>query len=496
MRTDWHRLDATQLAHEHQSGARSVVDTIAACCARTQRLQPRWNAYLAIDCERALARAHTLERAVTRGRLHGVPIAVKANLAVKGLESSCASRMLAGWRAPYSATVVERLEAEGAVVIGTTNMDEYAMGSSGESSAFGATRNPWDETRAPGGSSSGSAAAVAGHLVPLALGSDTGGSVRQPAAWCGLAGFKPTWGRISRYGLVAYASSLDCVAPLARSVRDLELALEIMAGPDARDATCSHSVLPAPVHYKDLEGLVLGIPQEWREALTDGPSRVAFEACVQAARAAGARLVEVSLPLTRHAVSCYYLLATVEAASNLARFDGLRYGMRADDYSGRGHNSSLAVSIAASRTQGFGSEVKRRIVLGTYALSAGHADAWHAHAAKVRTLVCREFDDAWRQCDALLGPTTPFPAIRLGERSHDPLALYACDALTTPVSLAGLPAASLRAPLVLHDGVQLPSGAQVVTQRGADRLSLRIAEVLEAQLGTQALPSPAAEVEA
>jgi len=487
----WLHLDATQLAYEHRSGARSVVDTIAACCARSQRLQPRWNAFLALDCERALARAHTLEHAATRGRLHGVPIAVKANLAVEGLESSCASRMLVGWRAPYTATAVARLEAEGAVVIGTTNMDEYAMGSSGESSAFGPTHNPWDEARAPGGSSSGSAAAVAGHLVPLALGSDTGGSVRQPAAWCGLAGFKPTWGRISRYGLVAYASSLDCVAPLARSMRDLDLALDIMAGPDARDATCSPTALHESAPFKDLQGLVLGVPHEWRAALSDGPSRAAFEACVEAARAAGARIVELSLPLTRHAVSCYYLLATVEAASNLARFDGLRYGVRA-----AAHSSSLAASISSSRTQGFGAEVKRRIVLGTYALSAGHAEAWHTHAAKVRTLVCREFDEAWGACDALLGPTTPFPAIRLGERSNDPLSLYACDALTTPVSLAGLPAAALRTPLVEHEGGQLPTGAQVVTPHGADRLALRIAEVLETQLGTQALRSPAAEVQA
>ena len=491
MSGEWWRLDATRLAHEHASGARSVGATLDACLARIERLAPRWNVFLALDAERARRRARELEGCASPGRLHGVPVAIKANYACAGLETNCASRLLAGWKAPYTATAVARLEAEGAIVVGATNMDEFGMGSSGEHSAYGATLNPWDETRSPGGSSSGSAAAVAGGLVPLALGSDTGGSVRQPAAWCGLAGFKPGWGRVSRHGLVAYASSLDCVAPLARSVRDLELAVEIMAGPDGRDATCDERPAPRREAPRSLEGLVVGVPREWRAACTDAAALARFEEAVHAARELGARLVDVDLPLTRHAVACYYVLAAVEASSNLGRYDGLRYGRRAD-----GGARSLAASMAATRNAGFGAEVKRRIVIGTYALSAGWSEAWHAQAAKVRALVAREFDEAFAQCDLLLGPTTPAPATKLGAHAGDPLALYACDALTTPVSLAGLPAANLRLGAVRHDGALLPCGAQLAARRGHDMLVLAAARLVEERLGTQDLLAPGAEAHA
>lgn len=490
-RDAWWRLDATGLAQEHASGARSVAATLESCIARIERLAPRWNVFLALDLERARSRARALEGAAAPGRLHGVPLAIKANFACDGLETSCGSRLLAGWKAPYTATAVARLEAAGAIVVGATNMDEFGMGSTGENSAYGPARNPWDETRAPGGSSSGSAAAVAGGLVPLALGSDTGGSVRQPAAWCGLAGFKPGWGRVSRHGLVAYASSLDCVAALARSMRDLELAVEIMAGPDGRDATCDERPAPAREAPRSLEGLVVGVPREWRGACVHSGALERFEDAVRAARELGARVAEVELPLTRHAVACYYVLAAVEASSNLGRYDGLRYGRRAEDGA-----RSLAASMSATRGSGFGAEVKRRIVIGTYALSAGWSEAWHAQAAKVRALVAREFDDAFAQCDLLLGPTTPTPATRLGAHGGDPLALYACDALTTPVSLAGLPAANLRLGAVLHDGALLPCGAQLAARRGQDMLALAAARLVEERLGTHGLWAPGAEADA
>lgn len=488
----WHELDAHQLALEHARGALSVVATIDDCLRRIEAANGRLNAFLALDAKRARARAATLEaarRAGERpGKLHGVPLAIKANQACRGLETNCASRMLAGWRAPYTATAIERLEAEGAIVVGATNMDEYAMGSTGEHSAHGATKNPWSAAHAPGGSSSGSAAAVAARLVPLALGSDTGGSVRQPAAWCGIAGLKPTWGRVSRHGLVAFASSLDCIAPLARCVEDLELALCIMAGADPRDASCLPKEAPIPLALEGLAGMRLGVVAEWREALVPGPARELHAANLRALGAAGAELVEVSLATTRHAIACYYIVAAVEAASNLSRYDGSRYGLRADEGA-----RSLAASMSMTRRAGFGAEVQRRIVLGTWAHSAGWSARWHQQAARVRTKVAREFAAAFEQCDLLVGPTAPTPALRLGSHASDPSAMYACDALTTPVSLAGLPAASIPAGLVEIDGTRLPFGLQLVGPLEADQLVLAASRVAERIVCPERLRAPEPE---
>jgi aspartyl-tRNA(Asn)/glutamyl-tRNA(Gln) amidotransferase subunit A len=485
-------LDAVELADQHARGARSVVATIDDCLRRIEVANGRLNAFLALDAEGARQRAARLEAATRAGarpgRLHGVPIAIKANQARRGLETNCASRMLAGWRAPYTATAVERLEAEGAIVVGATNMDEYAMGSTGEHSAFGATRNPWSLAHAPGGSSSGSAAAVAARLVPLALGSDTGGSVRQPAAWCGVAGLKPTWGRISRHGLVAFASSLDCIAPLARCVDDLELALGIMAGADPRDASCLPEPAPARVALEGLAGLRLGVVAEWSAALEPGPARELHESNLRALRATGAELVDVSLATTRHAIACYYIVAAVEAASNLSRYDGSRYGLRADEGA-----RTLAASMSKTRRAGFGPEVQRRIVLGTWAHSAGWSARWHQQAARVRTKVAREFADAFEQCDLLVGPTAPTPALRLGAHASDPSAMYACDALTTPVSLAGLPAANIPAGLVEVDGIRLPFGLQFVGPLEADMLVLAASRVAERVACPERLVAPDTE---
>lgn len=488
----WHDLDAAQLALEHARGARSVVATIDDCLARIAARNAGLNAFLALDAERARERAKLLESTARAGaapgRLQGVPIAIKANQACRGLETNCASRMLAGWRAPYTATAIQRLEAEGAIVVGATNMDEFAMGSTGEHSAFGPTRNPWSAAHAPGGSSSGSAAAVAARLVPLALGSDTGGSVRQPAAWCGIAGLKPTWGRVSRHGLVAFASSLDCIAPLARGVGDLELALSIMAGADARDASCLPMPSAAPIALDGLAGLRLGVVAEWRAALAPGPARDLHEANLSALRAAGAELVEVSLATTRHAIACYYIVAAVEAASNLSRYDGARYGLRADEGA-----RTLLASMSATRRAGFGAEVQRRIVLGTWAHSAGWSARWHQQAARVRTKVAREFAAAFERCDLLVGPTAPTPASRLGAHAGDPAAMYACDALTTPVSLAGLPAASIPAGLVEVDGARLPFGLQLVGPLESDMLVLAASRVAERVVCPEPLLAPVEE---
>ena len=488
----WHALDAEQLAAEHARGERSVVRTIDDCLRRIKASNGRLNAFLALDERRARERAEQLEaRARERsgaGRLHGVPIAIKSNQACRGLETNCASRMLSGWSAPYTATAIERLEAEGAIVVGATNMDEYAMGSTGEHSAYGATRNPWSLEHAPGGSSSGSAAAVAARLVPLALGSDTGGSVRQPAAWCGIAGLKPTWGRVSRHGLVAFASSLDCIAPLARCVGDLELALGIMAGADAHDASCIPGPAPRALALEELDGLRLGVVAEWRAALPPGPARELHEANLRALRDRGAELVEVSLATTRHAIACYYIVAAVEAASNLSRYDGLRYGLRADAGA-----RTLAESMSMTRRAGFGAEVQRRIVLGTWAHSAGWSARWHQQAAKVRTKVAREFAAAFERCDLLVGPTAPTPAQRLGAHAADPVGMYACDALTTPVSLAGLPAASIPAGLVEVDGARLPFGLQLVGPLEADALVLAAARVAERIVCPTRLAAPEQE---
>jgi aspartyl-tRNA(Asn)/glutamyl-tRNA(Gln) amidotransferase subunit A len=420
------------------------------------------HAFLHVDHEGALARARRIDAdraaGAELGPLAGVPIGVKDVLTTKGLPTTCGSRMLEGWVPPYDATVVRELHAAGLVVLGKTNMDEFAMGSTTEHSAFGDTRNPWDPTRIPGGSGGGSAAALAAFEAPLTVGSDTGGSIRQPAALTGTVGVKPTYGAVSRYGLVALASSLDQAGPCARTVMDTALLHAVIAGHDPYDSTS----IPAAVPDLSGEGYEAGVLARFEESLTE-------------LRAAGAEVVEVSLPNIVHALAAYYLILPSEASSNLAKFDGMRYGLRVVP---EGEHVTAETVMRATRAAGFGDEAKRRIILGTYALSAGYYDAYYGSAQKVRTLVQRDFDAAFGTVDVLVSPTAPTVAYRLGEKLDDPLAMYAGDVATIPANLAGIPGMSL--PAGLSDG--LPVGVQVLAPQQADDRLYRVGAALEARL--------------
>jgi aspartyl-tRNA(Asn)/glutamyl-tRNA(Gln) amidotransferase subunit A len=405
--------------------------------------------------------------------LAGVPLAVKDLFCTKDVPSQSGSRILEGYRPPYSATVVERLTAAGAPLLGKTNQDEFAMGSSNENSAFGPVRNPWDRERVPGGSSGGSAAAVAAGLAPWALGTDTGGSIRQPAALCGIVGLKPTYGAVSRYGMIAFASSLDQAGPLARDVTDAALLLRYMVGHDERDSTSlafpQEIALPEGV---DLRGLRLGVPQELTGEGIESGVRESFEATLALAEQLGASVEPCSLPHAPHALSAYYLIAPAEASSNLARFDGVRYGLRADA-------DDLLGMYTATRAAGFGPEVKRRIMLGTYALSSGYYDAYYGRAQQVRTKIAEDFRAAFERFDLLVTPTAPSVAFRLGEKVADPLAMYLNDVCTVPMSLAGIPAISI--PNGLSAG--LPTGLQIAGPAFSENRLLRVAYVLEQAIG-------------
>jgi aspartyl-tRNA(Asn)/glutamyl-tRNA(Gln) amidotransferase subunit A len=473
-------LDACALREEVASGRRSAASAVAECFARIDALDAPLKVFLSIERARAQVRAAEIDRALaageTPGALCGVPVALKSNMCLEGFESNCGSRMLAGWRAPYTATFLQRLLEAGAIPVGMTNMDEFAMGSSSENSAFGPSRNPWASEYTPGGSSSGSAVAVAAGIVPLSFGSDTGGSVRQPAALCGIHGMKPSWGRVSRYGLIAFGSSLDQVSPFARSVRDLERALQVTSGRDERDATCLDLDPLQPLVPEDeqsLAGVRIGVPREYLPATLDGEVAAAVRAALQRLASLGAELREVSLPHTEYAIPCYYVVATAEASSNLARYDGVRYGLREQG------SGSLQSMFAATRGAGFGPEVKRRILLGTYVLSAGYHDEWYGRALKVRALIARDFERAFEEVDLVAGPTSPTPAFRLGERASDPVAMYLADALTVPASLAGLPAIST--PCGFSSGSPaLPIGLQLIGPMRADARVLRVARAFEA----------------
>ena len=424
--------------------------TVQAAVDAAEKLNDTLNAFLFIDSEAAPKRAEH-----TSGPLAGVPIAVKDNLCVIGMQTSCGSRILGNYHPPYNATVVQRLIDAGAIIIGKTNCDEFAMGSSNENSAFGPVKNPWDITRVSGGSSGGSAAAVAAGIVPLALGSDTGGSVRQPASLCGVLGLKPTYGRNSRYGLVAFASSLDQVGVFAREVADLAGALSIIAGRDPHDSTTAETPVP---NYLDaltgqVKGLRIGFPTAlFGKGLDDEVAR-AVKDVVDVYRALGADIVEVALPHAGYAIAVYYIIATAEASSNLARFDGVRYGFRAENA------PELRQMYRKSREEGFGPEVKRRIMLGTYVLSAGYYDAYYRKAQQVRTLIKQDFLSAFKNCDAIITPTSPTPAFALGEKVDDPLAMYLNDIYTVTANLAGIPGISV--PCGLSAG-KLPIGFQLL----------------------------------
>ncbi len=410
------------------------------------------------------------------GALAGVPVAIKDNFATLSLPTGCGSKILEGWVSPYEATAIRKLREAGAVVMGKTNMDEFAMGSSTENSAYGPSKNPLDRSRAPGGSSGGSAVAVAAGMAPIALGSETGGSVRQPAAFCGIVGVKPTYGRVSRFGLVAFASSLDCVAPFGRTVDDAALAMEVISGHDPHDATSSTSDVPVMrVGAASLEGLVIGVPKEYFPSSLDPAVKALCDRALDRLRAAGATVREVSLPHTALAIPVYYIIAPAECSANLARFDGVRYGPRMDA-------DGVQAMYAATRAKGFGPEVTRRILLGTYVLSAGYYDAYYRKAQEVRALIARDFTEVFASgVHALFTPTTPTPAFKLGAIS-DPYEMYLSDIFTVTANLAGIPGMSL--PIGRVDG--LPVGGQILASHFDEPTMFRVAYALEAALGAEA----------
>ena len=436
-----------------------------------ERLNETLNAFLEIDREGALRRAAEVEKE-NSGALAGVPIAIKDNICVRGMQTSCGSKILGDYHPPYNATVIERLNKAGAVIIGKTNCDEFAMGSSNENSAFGPVRNPWDTTRVSGGSSGGSAASVAAGIVPVALGSDTGGSVRQPASLCGVLGLKPTYGRNSRYGLVAFASSLDQIGVFARKTADVARVLGVIAGRDPHDATSAD--VPVPDYTAaltgDLKGARLGFPRSLFGKGLDEEVKNAVEGVVDVYRELGAEIVDVELPHASYAIAVYYIIATAEASSNLARFDGVRYGFRAEE------TPELRQMYRKTRAEGFGPEVKRRIMLGTYVLSAGYYEAYYRKAQQVRTLIKNDFLNAFKNCDAIITPTAPTPAFAIGEKVDDPLAMYLNDIYTVTANLGGVPGISVPCGL---SSERLPIGYQLLGPYWSEPVLLNLAYAYE-----------------
>ena len=472
-------LDATakSIRDDVAAGRLSATDVCRAALDRISAINPSLNAFNLVDADRALGRAAEIDRrraaGETPGPLAGVPIALKDNMDVRGMRTTASSRILEHFVPPYDATVVRRLESAGAVIVGKTNCDEFAMGSSNENSAFGPVRNPWALDRVPGGSSGGSAAAVAARCVPIALGSDTGGSVRQPASCCGVVGLKPTYGRVSRYGLLAFASSLDQIGPFARTVADAALVLSALAGADPCDATTAKEPVPdfSAALTGDVKDIRIGVPRAFVTDGVDEQVRRAYEAALDALRTAGAALVDIELPHAKYAVPVYYLVCTAEASSNLARYDGVKYGYRS-----RAAKDSLKEMYSRTRDEGFGPEVKRRIMLGTYVLSAGYYDAFYLKALQVRTLLKRDYDQAFDRVDVVAMPTTPTPAFKLGEKTADPLQMYLGDIFTVSANLAGLPGISVPCGFS-NEG--LPIGFQLMGRMFDEATLLRVADAYE-----------------
>jgi aspartyl-tRNA(Asn)/glutamyl-tRNA(Gln) amidotransferase subunit A len=489
------------IRHAILNRSASAEEVVRSALARITALEPRLHCFLQLFDTHAIEAARQIDRRMAAGEnlpLAGVPIAVKDNICVgtdyyPEARTTAGSRMLENYQSPFTATAAQKLIEAGAVIIGKTNLDEFGMGSSGENSAFGPTRNPWDPTRVPGGSSSGSAAAVAAGLVPAALGSDTGGSIRQPAAFCGVLGLKPTYGRVSRYGLVAYASSLDQIGPIARNAYDAAALMQVLCGRDGYDATSADKPIPdftAPMDTP-IEGLVLGVPKQAYDKANDPAVIRALEDATQVLTSFGARTIEVDLPHLEHAIAAYYLVATAEASSNLARFDGVRYGHRAAPAPGEDLNDLYC----RSRSEGLGPEVQRRIMLGTYALSSGYYDAYYLTASKLRRKLKADYDAAFKQgCHAILTPTAPTPAFRFGEKT-DPLSMYLGDIYTVAANLVGLPAISIPAGFATAEGppptagdrisaeshpvVDLPVGLQLTAPAWEEPRLLRIARMFE-----------------
>ena len=476
-------LTAAEMAGALTKSEISSVELTKEHLDRIALVDGKINAFLYVDSAGALAQAEAIDKRRAKGEelspLAGIPIAVKDILAQKGIPTTAGSKILEGWRPPYDATVVAKLKAAGVVILGKTNMDEFAMGSSTENSAYGTTQNPWDLSRTPGGSSGGSAAAVAAFEAPLAIGTDTGGSIRQPAALTGIVGVKPTYGGVSRYGVIAYSSSLDQVGPFARTVLDTALLHEAIAGHDERDSTSINAPVPqvvAAAKRLDVKGMKIGVIKELSGSgfQTGVSARIAES--LELLVAAGAEIVEVSCPNFEYALAAYYLIAPSEASSNLARFDSMRYGIRIGDDGSRGAEEVMS----ATREAGFGKEVKRRIILGTYALSSGYYDAYYGSAQKVRTLVKQDFEKAFAKVDVLVSPVTPTTAFKIGEKSSDPVAMYLSDIATIPVNMAGIGGMSLPVGLAEEDG--LPVGLQIMAPLMQDDRFYRVGATLEAAL--------------
>ncbi len=462
------------LARRSFSSLDIVEDVLASIAERDSQI----GAYVHIDAEDARVQARAADAAISAGKdgdLLGIPIAVKDVLNVEGQPCTCSSKILDGYTSPYDATAIARLRDAGAILLGRTNMDEFAMGSSTENSALQTTRNPWNTDCVPGGSSGGSGAAVGGGLAVAALGTDTGGSIRQPASFCGCVGLKPTYGRVSRYGLTAYASSLDQVGPMTRSVADAAAILRVLAGHDGRDSTSLNAPVPdySEALGKDLRGMRLGLPREYFVEGTDPEVEASVRKAVEQCRALGAEIVDVDLPHSRYAIATYYIIATAEASANLARFDGVRYGRRVD-------GADTIEMMENTRGEGFGPEVKRRIILGTYVLSSGYYDAYYRRAQKVRTLICRDFAQAFEHCDALLSPTAPTAAFPLGAKIDDPLKMYLNDIFTVTANLAGI--CGLSVPCG-KTSTGLPIGLQILGPALGESAILRVGDAYERARG-------------
>ncbi|MGB7208617.1 MAG: Asp-tRNA(Asn)/Glu-tRNA(Gln) amidotransferase subunit GatA [Pyrinomonadaceae bacterium] len=451
-----------------------------------EKLNEELNSFLSIEREHASARAAELDANAAELPLKGVAVAVKDNICTKGMQTSCGSRILHNYKAQYNATAIDRLNAAGVVIVGKTNMDEFAMGSSNESSAFGPAKNPWDTSRVPGGSSGGSAVAVASGVVRAALGSETGGSVRQPASLCGIVGFKPTYGRISRYGLVAFASSLDNIGIFGKTAKDVAGVLGVIAGRDELDSTSAD--VPVPDYLatidNDIIGKKIGVPRALYGEGLDEDVREKVEQAIENYRQMGAEIVDVELPHAKYGIAVYYIIATAEASSNLARYDGVRYGFRAED------TTALREMYFKTREEGFGAEVKRRIMLGTYVLSSGYYDAYYSKAQKVRALVKQDYQKAFTACDAIITPTSPSVAFKIGEKSDDPLAMYLNDVYTVSANLAGIPGISVPCGLS-SDG--MPIGLQLTGNFWSEAALLNLASVYENQFPLKAKPRVFAE---
>lgn len=476
-----HELTIHELQDKLRAGETTAAEINASVFSRIDAVDPNLHAYILLMREQAAAEAERADAEIRRGKikpLTGIPIALKDICCTRGIRTTCGSRMLENFIPPYDATVVEKLRTAGAVFIGKTNMDEFAMGSSTETSYFGITRNPWDPDRIPGGSSGGSAAAVAADECIAAIGSDTGGSIRQPAALCGVVGMKPTYGRVSRFGLIAFASSLDQIGPFTKDVEDCAILMNVIAGYDPRESTSVPEEVPDYRSFlgRGIEGWTVGIPREYFVAGIDPEVEAAVRRAIKGVAGLGARCIEVSLPHTRHCVAVYYIIAPAEASSNLARYDGVKYGFR--DSGGQ----DLMEMYKKTRSAGFGAEVKRRIMIGTYALSSGYYDAYYRKASQVRASIRNDFDEAFRTCDVLMTPTTPTPAFRIGEKTEDPIQMYLSDIFTISANLAGIPGISVPCGFTAEG---LPIGVQFLAGHFREGRLLQCASAYEKKAGIE-----------